>query len=150
MPPIRLVIADDHALFREGLKRIFSFEEDIAVVGEASNGDEVADVVQSAKPDVLLLDLKMPRGDVLQTLRKVGEKNPSTRVLVLTAFAEEEKVINVARSGARGYLLKGVDSGTLLQAVKTVHAGEVWIDTEAPAAEAFEKIARSISSGSIH
>lgn len=150
MPPIRVVIADDHALFREGLKRVFSFDPDVAVVGEVSSGDEVVDIVQNSKPDVLLLDLKMPKGEVLQTLRELGEKNPSTKVLVLTAFAEEENVINVAKSGALGFLLKGVDSSTLLKAIKTVRAGDVWVDKEVPAAEAFDRIARSISSRSTH
>ena len=150
MDPITVVIADDHPLFREGLKRIFSFEQDVAVVGEASRGDDVVDIVQSSRPDVLLLDLKMPKGEVLQTLRELGEKNPSTKVLVLTAFAEEENVINVAKSGARGFVLKGVDSSTLLEAIKKVRAGDVWVGNGVPAAEAFEKIARLMSSGSAH
>lgn len=150
MPPIKLVTADDHALFREGLKRILSFEQDVAVVGEASSGDEVVGIVQGSKPDVLLLDLKMPKADVLQTLRKVSEKNPSTKVLVLTAFAEEGNVINVAKSGARGLVLKGVDSSTLLKAIKTVRAGDVWVGNGVPAAETFMKIARFMASGSTH
>lgn len=78
MDPIRVVIADDHTLFRETLKRILSFERDVAVIGEASRANNVATIVQSAEPDVLLLDLKMPPGDVLQTLREVSEKNPSS------------------------------------------------------------------------
>lgn len=142
MTPVKVVIADDHALFREGLKRILSLEKNVLVVGEASRGDEVIKVVERTKPDVLLLDLKMPRGDPVQTLLELGERNPAIRVLILTAFSEEENILNAAKGGARGYLLKGASSSTLLQAIKTVHAGGVWIDKEVPAAEAFEEIVR--------
>lgn len=142
MVPIKVVIADDHTLFREGLKRILSLEKDVFVVGEASRGDEVAKVVERAKPDVLLLDLKMPKGDLVQTLLEVHEKNPTTKVLVLTAFSEDENILNAAKGGAKGYVLKGISSLTLLQAIKTVHGGGLWIDKELPSAEAFEEIAR--------
>lgn len=142
MVPIKVVIADDHTLFREGLKRILSLEKDVFVVGEASRGDEVAKVVERTKPDVLLLDLKMPKGDVVQTLLDVREKNPTTRVLVLTAYSEDENILNAAKGGAKGYVLKGVSSMTLLQAIKTVHGSGLWIDKELPSAEAFEEIAR--------
>ena len=96
MGPIKVVIADDHTLFREGLKRILSLEKDILVVGEASRGDEVAKVVDRARPDVLLLDLKMPKGDVIQTLLELNEKNPATKVLILTAYSEDENILNAA------------------------------------------------------
>jgi DNA-binding NarL/FixJ family response regulator len=147
MAPIKVVIADDHALFREGLKRILSLEKDVLVVGEASRGDEVTRVVDRAKPDVLLLDLKMPKGDAVQTLLDVSEKNPATKVLVLTAFSEEENILNAAKGGAKGYVLKGVSSATLLQAIKTVHDGGVWVDKEMSSADAFEEIVLSQSGG---
>lgn len=142
MVPIKVVIADDHTLFREGIRRILSLEKNILVVGEASRGDEVAKVVERAKPDVLLLDLKMPKGDVVQTLLEVKDINPATKVLILTAFSEDENILNAAKGGARGYVLKGIDFPTLLQAIKTVHNGSVWIDKDLPAADAFEEIAR--------
>ncbi|MGH7773017.1 MAG: response regulator [Candidatus Binatia bacterium] len=145
MPPIKVVIADDHTLFREGLKRILSLEKDILVVGEASRGDEVARVVERAKPDVLLLDLKMPKGDVIQTLLEVNQRNSATKVLILTAFSEDENILNAAKGGAKGYVLKGVSSSTLLQAIKTVHDGGLWIDKEMSSADAFEEIAQSQS-----
>jgi len=143
MAPIKVVLADDHALFREGLKRILSLEKDILVVGEASRGDEVGRVVERTKPDVLLLDLKMPKGDVVQTLLEVGEKEPTTKVLILTAFSEDENILNAAKGGAKGYLLKGVSSSILLQAIKTVYGGGLWVDKELSSAEAFEEIAQS-------
>lgn len=145
MVPIKVVIADDHTLFREGLKRILSLEKDVFVVGEASRGDEVAKVVERTKPDVLLLDLKMPKGDVVQTLLEVRDRNATTKVLVLTAFSEDENILNAAKGGAKGYVLKGVSSLTLLQAIKTVHGGGLWIDKELPSADAFEEIAQAQS-----
>jgi DNA-binding NarL/FixJ family response regulator len=142
MVPIKVVLADDHTLFREGIRRILSLEKDILVVGEALRGDEVARVVERTRPDVLLLDLKMPRGDVVQTLLDVKEKNPATKVLVVTAYSEDENILNAAKGGARGYVLKGIDLPTLLQAIKTVHKGGLWIDKEMPAADSFEEIAQ--------
>ncbi len=142
MEPIKVVIADDHTLFREGLRRILSLEKDVLVVGETSRGDEVIKVVERTKPDILLLDLKMPKGDLVQNLLEVKEKNPATRVLILTAYSEDENVLNAAKGGARGYVLKGIDFPTLLQAIKTLHKGGIWIDRELPSAEAFEEIAQ--------
>ena len=142
MVPIKVVIADDHTLFREGIRKILSLEKDILVVGEAARGDEVIKVTERTKPDVLLLDLKMPKGDVVQTLLDVREKSAATKVLILTAYSEDENILNTAKSGAMGYVLKGIDFPTLLQAIKTVHKGGVWIDKETPSADAFEEIAR--------
>ena len=141
MVPIKVVVADDHTLFREGVKKILSLEKDILVVGEAARGDEVVKVVERSKPDVLLLDLRMPKGDVVQTLLDVKERSPATKVLILTAYAEDESIMNAAKGGARGYLLKGADFATLLQAIKKVHKGELWIDKEIPVADTFEEIA---------
>lgn len=142
MAPTKVVIADDHTLFREGIKKMLSLEKDILVVGEAARGDEVAKVVERAKPDVLLLDLKMPRGDIVQTLLEVKDINPATKVLVLTAFFEDENILNAAKGGARGYVLKGIDFPTLLRAIKTIQSGGLWIDKDLPTAEAFEEIAQ--------
>jgi len=142
MMPTKVVIADDHTLFREGIKRMLSLEKDILVVGEAARGDEVAKLVEHTKPDVLLLDLKMPKSDVVQTLLEVKDVNPATKVLVLTAFSEDENIFNAAKGGARGYVLKGIDFTTLLRAIKTIQGGGLWIDKDLPAAEAFEEIAQ--------
>lgn len=141
MGPIKLVIADDHALFREGLRRIFSMEKDILVVGEASSGDEAVSVVERMRPDILLLDLKMPKGDSLQSLAKINAKSPATKVMILTAYSETENVLDTAKGHARGYILKGVSSPTLLQAIRKVHAGEIWVDRELPAGVDFQRIA---------
>lgn len=145
MPPIKVVIADDHGLFREGLRRILSLEKEILVVGEASRGDEVDKVVERCRPDVLLLDLKMPKGDLVQILLEVGKKSPATKVLILTAFSEDEDIMNAAKGGAKGYILKGVSSSTLTQAIKTVHGGGIWADKEMLSANIFREIAQSQS-----
>jgi two-component system, NarL family, response regulator DegU len=142
MVPTKVVIADDHTLFREGIKKMLSLEKDILVVGEAARGDEVAKLVERTKPDVLLLDLKMPRSDVVQTLLEVKDINPATKVLVLTAFSEDENILNAAKGGARGYVLKGIDFPTLLRAIKAVQSGGLWIDKDLPTADAFEEIAQ--------
>jgi RNA polymerase sigma factor (sigma-70 family) len=147
MVPIKVVIADDHTLFREGIRRILSLEKDVLVVGEALRGDEVAKVVERTRPDILLLDVKMPKGDVVQTLLDVKEKNPATKVVMVTAYSEDENILNAAKGGARGYVLKGIDFPTLLQAIKTVHKGGLWIDKEMPAAETFEEIAQGQMNG---
>ena len=143
MVPIKVVIADDHALFRDGLKKILSLEKDILVVGEAANGDESTRVIERTKPDILLLDLKMPKGDLVQNLLDVAARSPATRIIVLTAFSDEENVLNAAKGGAKGYVPKGVPSATLLQAMKVVHNGQSWIDKEIPSSDIFEEIVQA-------
>lgn len=145
MTPIKVVIADDHGLFRDGLRKILSVEKDILVVGEAANGDEIPKVVERMKPDIMLLDLKMPKGDVVQNLLEIAARSPATRVMILTAFSDEENVLNAAKGGARGYVPKGVPSATLVQAIKSVCNGGVWIDKEIPSWEIFEEIAQAQS-----
>ncbi len=145
MAPIKVVIADDHALLRDGLRKILSVEKDILVVGDAANSDEIVKVVDKMKPDIVLLDLKMPKGDVVQSLLEIAVRSPATRVMILTAFSEEENVLNAAKGGARGYVPKGVPSATLVQAIRSVHEGGVWIDKEIPAWETFEEIAQAQS-----
>jgi DNA-binding NarL/FixJ family response regulator len=145
MLPIKVVIADDHALFRDGLRKILSMEKDILVVGEAGNSDEVPKIIERTKPDVLLLDLKMPKGDLVQNLLEVSARSPATRVVILTAFSEEENVLNAAKGGAKGYVPKGVPSATLLQAIKAVYGGGYWIDKEVPSWETFQEIVQNQS-----
>jgi two-component system, NarL family, response regulator DegU len=145
MTPMKVVIADDHALFREGLRKILSLEKDILVVGEAANGDELGKIAERMRPDIMLLDLRMPKGDVVQNLLEVAARSPATRVMILTAFSDEENVLNAAKGGAKGYVPKGAPSATLIQAIKAVHAGGVWIDKEITSWESFEEIAQAQS-----
>jgi two-component system response regulator DegU len=145
MNPIRVVIADDHALFRQGLKRLLSSEDSIDVVGEASNDRQAVQAVAHLRPDVLILDLKMPSGNAVETLREIAEKSPATKVIILTAFSEKENLVDTAKARARGYVLKGVSTPTLLEALKKVNAGEIWVDKELPGAVDFERITRNES-----
>jgi DNA-binding NarL/FixJ family response regulator len=142
---IKIVIADDHVLFREGLKRIISLEKDILVVGDASDCAEAVEITARMRPDMLLMDLKMPAGDAIETLAEVAEKSPTTKVIILTAYSEEESVVNTAKHRARGYLLKGISAPTLIGAIRKVNAGEIWIDPELPAGVDFERIAKSFT-----
>ena len=145
MKLVKVVIADDHILFREGLKRILSLEKDLLVVGEASDCNEAIEVTARMQPDVLLMDLKMPAGDAVETLLKIAKKSPATKVIVLTAHAEDESVLSTAKSRARGYVLKGISVPTLIEAIKKVNAGEIWVDPELPAGVDFERIAKSVT-----
>ncbi|MGB7952132.1 MAG: response regulator transcription factor [Candidatus Binatia bacterium] len=145
MSPIRVVIADDHMLFRQGLKRLLGSEESIQVVGEAANGKEAVQVAASMRPDILILDLKMPSGNAVETLREIAKKSPATKVMILTAFSEEENLLGTAQARARGYVLKGVSTPTLITAIRKVNAGEIWVDKELPGGAAFERITKNES-----
>ena len=141
MTPIKIVIVDDHALFREGLKRILSLEKDILVVGEAASGEEAISVVERTRPDILLLDLKMPKGDALPSLVRITEKSPTTKVMILTAYSEDQALMESARGQARAYVLKGVSTPTLLEAMRKVYRGEIWVDPELAGRGAFMRMA---------
>ena len=145
MNPIRVVIADDHALFRQGLKRLLSSEDSIVVVGEASNDKQAVQVVAQLRPDILILDLKMPSGNAVETLQEIAEKSPATKVIILSAFSEKENLTDTAKAHARGYVLKGVSTPTLIEALKKVNVGEIWVDKELPGAAEFERITRNES-----
>jgi DNA-binding NarL/FixJ family response regulator len=145
MELIKVVIADDHMLFREGLKRILSLEKDILVVGEAADCTEAIQVTARMRPDVLLMDLKMPAGNAAESLLKIAEKSPATKVIVLTAHSEDESVLSTAKSRARAYILKGISVPTLIEAIKKVNAGQIWVDPELLAGVDFERIARSLA-----
>ena len=144
MELVKIVIADDHVLFREGLKRILSLEKDILVVGEASDCNEAIQVTARVRPGILLMDLKMPAGDAVESLLKIAETSPATKIIILTAHSEEESVLNTAKNRARGYVLKGISAPTLIKAIKKVNAGQIWVDPELPAGVDFERIAKSM------
>jgi RNA polymerase sigma factor (sigma-70 family) len=143
MSPIKAVIRRRSRVISRRTEKLLALEKDILVVGEVSNGDEIGKVVERMKPDVMLLDLKMPKGDVVQNLLEIAAHSPATRVMILTAFADEENVLNAAKGGAKGYVTKGVPSATLVQAIKIVYGGGIWIDKEIPSWEIFEEIAQA-------
>ncbi len=121
---IRILIADDHAVVREGLRSFISTKPDMEVVGEAEDGIEAVHKVRSLQPDVTLLDLVMPRQGGIETIRQIKEENPGARILVLTSFAEEEKIFPAIKAGALGYLLKDSSPEQLLQSIRDVYRGQ--------------------------
>ena len=141
MDAIKIVLGDDHTLFREGLKRILAGERDLLVTAEASRTEDVEPAVAKGKGDVLLLDVEMPGRDAIQMLLQVREEHPETRTVILTAHEDGDRIVDTAKAGARGYLLKDVTPETLFQAVRTVHGGGVWIDPKLPRAGDFVAIA---------
>jgi len=121
---IRVLIAADPAVVRQGLRTFLELQDEIEVVGEAADGVEALELVERTEPDVALLDLVMPRLGGLEAIRRIREVAPATRVLVLTSFADDDTVLPAVRAGAAGYLLKDVQPPELVGAIRTVHAGE--------------------------
>jgi NarL family two-component system response regulator LiaR len=122
--PIRIFMADDHAIVRKGLRTLIESESDMEVIGEASDGVEAVLKVRSLQPDVILMDLVMPRQGGVEAIIEIKKENPDARILVLTSFAEEEKVFSAIKAGALGYLLKDTSPEQLLQAIHDVYRGE--------------------------
>jgi NarL family two-component system response regulator LiaR len=123
MKKIRVLIVEDQAVVREGLAAILSLQSDIEVVGQAKDGIEAVEMLEGAKPDVILLDLVMPRQDGLTTIPILKEKLPNVHILVLTSFADNDRVYQAIKSGAQGYLLKDATHTQLLQGIRDVSQG---------------------------
>jgi NarL family two-component system response regulator LiaR len=121
---IRILIADDHAIVREGLRGLIASERGMELVGEAENGVDAVSKARTLQPDVILLDLVMPRKGGLEAIEEIKRDNPDARILVLTSFAEDDQVFPAIKSGALGYLLKDSSPHELLQAVRQVYRGE--------------------------
>jgi len=127
---IRVAIADDHALVRQGLRRILEAELDIQVVGEARDGEEALRLVRTTRPDVLILDISMPGKDGLEATRAIRSREARTRILILTMHNEEHYALRTLRAGAHGFLYKGADSEELLRAVRAVSQGITYLPQE--------------------
>lgn len=123
MHPIRVIITDDHQLFRKGLVFILKEYEDIQIVGEASNGRELLEMLPDAQPDVILLDIHMPVMDGMAAAEAIGKLNQVYKILVLTMFDEDEQYNQMIELGARGFILKDADSTELISAIRKVAAG---------------------------
>jgi DNA-binding NarL/FixJ family response regulator len=132
--PIRLLIVDDHAIVREGLRTLLSEEAEIEVVGEATNGAEAVAFVATTPPDVVLMDLMMPQMDGVEATRHLHQRHPTTRIIVLTSFRDDQLVQDAIRAGATGYLLKDVLKADLLSAIRRAARGEPVLHPEAQAA----------------
>jgi DNA-binding NarL/FixJ family response regulator len=128
MSPIRLLLADDHRLFRQGLRQICEVVGEFEVVGEAENGQEAVDLARQLQPDLVLMDINMPVLDGVQATSAITERSPSVRVIILTMYRQDRYVFEAIKAGARGYLLKDVDEQDLVDAVRAVHRGEALIE----------------------
>ncbi|MBE1532212.1 response regulator transcription factor [Actinomadura algeriensis] len=123
--PIRVLIADDHPVVRQGLRTFLGIQDDIVVVGEAADGASAVSLAESAEPDIVLMDLKMPGADGLTALTELRARGVSARVLILTSVTERGHVLPAVQAGAAGYLYKDVDPQALVQAIRAVHDGHV-------------------------
>ncbi|NMC12439.1 MAG: response regulator transcription factor, partial [Chloroflexi bacterium] len=125
---IRVFIADDHIVVREGLRALISTEPDIEIIGEAADGKKAVAGIHALQPDVILLDLIMPQKNGIEVIMEVTQENPRARILVLTSFADDEKVFSAIKAGALGYLLKDSSPQELIQAIHDVYHGESSLD----------------------
>jgi NarL family two-component system response regulator LiaR len=121
---IRILVVDDHAVVREGLRALISGKPDMELVGEAGDGQEALLQARSLQPDVILMDLVMPHKDGIQAIREIRGENPAARILVLTSFGEDDQVFSAVKAGALGYLLKDSSPQELLEAIRCVYRGE--------------------------
>src|SRR6266480_285396 len=128
--PIRILIADDHAIFRDGLRKLLESEPGLAVVGEAVNGEEVVNLASHVNADIILLDLAMPVRSGLDALRALSEPPHAARVILLTAAIERDQIVEALQLGARGIVLKESATQILLKAIRHVMDGEVWVGRE--------------------
>jgi DNA-binding NarL/FixJ family response regulator len=134
--PVTVVIADDHQLVRQGLRRYLETAEEIRVVGEASGGHEAVQVVGELKPDVVVLDVRMDDLDGIEATKQIREASPETGVVILTGHEEDRVVLEAVRAGARGYVLKARDAEHLVNTVRLVASGNMVIDPDAAGAVA--------------
>ncbi|MGD0963532.1 MAG: response regulator transcription factor [Candidatus Acidiferrales bacterium] len=144
-PVTRILVADDHAIFRDGLRKLLEGADDVEIIGEACNGVECTKMLAKLKPDILLLDLRMPEKDGLAVLEEVNFDTLGTRVIVLTAAEDDRDVVRAMRLGARGVVLKQSASDLLLKSIRKVADGEIWLDNRmtAEVIDAFKKSAEA-------
>jgi DNA-binding NarL/FixJ family response regulator len=126
--PIRVVVADDQTLVREGLVTLLRLSPGIEVVGSAGDGEAAVEIAQRERADIVLMDLRMPRLDGVEATRRIVATLPGTRVIVLTTYADDQSVFAALQAGARGYLTKDADAAEIQRAIQTVHAGEALLD----------------------
>jgi NarL family two-component system response regulator LiaR len=125
---IRVLLVDDHAVVREGLRTFLELQDGIEVAGEAGDGMEGVAAAERLRPDVILMDLVMPRLDGVAAMREIRRRVPSARVIVLTSFTDDEKLLPALQAGAAGYLLKNAEPADLARAVRAAHAGDAMLD----------------------
>jgi DNA-binding NarL/FixJ family response regulator len=146
-PAVRILMADDHPIFRDGVRKLLESDDSVTIVGEASNGSECIQMLTKLKPDILLLDLRMPEKDGLAVLEEVNFDSLPTRVIVLTATEDDNDVVRAVRLGARGVVLKQSATDLLLKSIQKVHGGEIWLDKRMTA-EVMRAFTKSAEGGS--
>ena len=137
---IRVLVADDHAVVRQGLRTFLELQEDIEVVADVADGRQALVAVAEHDPDVVLMDLVLPEVDGVEAIRRIASERPDIRVIALTSFLDDDKLFPAVRAGAAGYLLKDVEPAELVKAIRTVHAGEGLVHP-AVAARLMEEVA---------
>jgi NarL family two-component system response regulator LiaR len=142
---ISVLVVDDHAVVREGLRSLLELQDGIAVIGEAADGEAAVREAEARHPDVILMDLVMPRLDGVGAMRELRRLLPATRVIVLTSFADDDRLLPAIQAGAAGYLLKNSDPQEVVRAVRAAHAGEALLDP-AVAARLVDAIAQPAGS----
>jgi DNA-binding NarL/FixJ family response regulator len=130
-PAIRLLLVDDHGIVREGLRALLDDCEEFAIVGEATNGDEACEAVRRLKPDIVLMDLKMPGLPASDAIRVIRASSATVKVIALTSYAEDGQVREIISAGAQGYILKDVTKADFLTALRTVAGGQTWLHPQA-------------------
>jgi len=139
--PIKVILADDHPVVRRGLAAIVDLEDDIEVVGEAEDGAEAVALVHRLKPDVVLMDLQMPGVDGVEAIKRIQAEAPTSRVIILTTFADDDYIYSGIAAGAKGYLLKDAPPDRLIEAIRAAHRGESLLNPEV-AARILERFSR--------
>lgn len=128
MTDIRVLLCEDHLITRQGIRRLIEDEKGIEVVGEASNGEEAIKLVNEVKPDVILMDVAMPKLNGIEATRQIKLISPKTNILILSAYDDDEYVFALLKAGANGYLLKNIGGDELVKAIKNVQKGEPVLD----------------------
>jgi two-component system, NarL family, nitrate/nitrite response regulator NarL len=131
---VRIMIADDHPIVRDGLKKLLRLESDFEIVAEAGDGVEILELVTQAHPDILLLDLRMPNLDGLAALQALQQSNPHTRVIILTASEDKNQFVQAMKLGCSGIVLKHTAPELIVKSIRKVHSGEIWLDSHTTAA----------------
>jgi two-component system, NarL family, response regulator LiaR len=139
--PIRVLVVDDHAVVREGLRTFLALQDGIEVVGESADGEAAVRDAEYLRPDVVLMDLVMPRLDGVGAMRELRRRVPSCRVIVLTSYTDDDRILPAIQAGAAGYLLKNAEPREIARAVRAAHAGEALLDPSV-AARVMSAVAR--------
>lgn len=145
MTKIRVVLADDHPLTRQGLKAYLEREENIELVGEAADGNQAWELIEKEKPDVALLDIRMPHIDGITLARKVKEAGLAVAVIMLTSYDSQQYVLASLKAGAKGFVLKTTSAGSLMKAIQTVATGSLFLDSEVASVVGVEQISEALS-----